>query len=331
MASTSSSISKTNSVQRPVKQKLAAAKETMSKIKLVTWDQLPDWQKDNHYIISGYVPQTDSYKKCVSSLSYIHNETVNIYTHLVPSLVAIVMLVTLMLFVLFYSFEIVTGKDIEYLQSLNSGTDSDRFWLVLPDSAAFSIFGFGVASCLGLSATFHTLKSHSHPVSTFGNQLDYLGIVVLIVTSMVSIINYSFMEYPVYRIFFWSLTGVLGSICATVSLKSRFRIPEWRTFRASMFVLFGLSGVFPVITQLYVLGFSETWRRSQLFYLLMEAFLYISGAAIYAARIPERWAPGKYDLFGHSHQTFHVLVVLAALSHGIGLYNAAHIAHNVKF
>ncbi len=39
------------------------------------------------------------------------------------------------------------------------------------------------------------------------------------------------------------------------------------------------------------------------------------GAAIYASRIPERWMPGKLDLIGHSHQLWHVAVVLAALVH----------------
>jgi hypothetical protein len=39
------------------------------------------------------------------------------------------------------------------------------------------------------------------------------------------------------------------------------------------------------------------------------------GAVIYASRIPERWIPGKVDLIGHSHQLWHITVVLAALVH----------------
>ena len=34
---------------------------------------------------------------------------------------------------------------------------------------------------------------------------------------------------------------------------------------------------------------------------------------IYATRVPERWKPGYFDLAFHSHQLFHVAVVLAAL------------------
>lgn len=38
----------------------------------------------------------------------------------------------------------------------------------------------------------------------------------------------------------------------------------------------------------------------------MLLLLLQSGGAIYALRVPERWFPGKFDLFFHSHQLFHV-------------------------
>ena len=36
--------------------------------------------------------------------------------------------------------------------------------------------------------------------------------------------------------------------------------------------------------------------------------LYITGAGLYAARIPERFLPGKCDIWFQSHQIFHLLV-----------------------
>ena len=59
-----------------------------------------------------------------------------------------------------------------------------------------------------------------------------------------------------------------------------------------------------------------------LFYLVLQGVLYIFGAAIYACRIPERFAPGRFDLFGSSHQIFHGFVLAAALTHLFGLYKA---------
>jgi adiponectin receptor len=47
-----------------------------------------------------------------------------------------------------------------------------------------------------------------------------------------------------------------------------------------------------------------------------------TGAAIYAARIPERWYPRRFDIYGSSHQIMHILVICAALSYTIGLVKA---------
>jgi adiponectin receptor len=200
----------------------------------------------------------------------------------------------------------------------------------LTDAIAAGIFLLGVATCLGLSATFHTLKSHSHAVATLGNQLDYLGIVILIVASMVTLTHYSFIDQTIlFRSTFWSITGALGTICAIVSVKPTFRSPDWRSFRASMFVAFGLSGVIPLLASLYFFGSISTWARMSQGWLLAEAGLYISGAALYALRVPECFAPGKYDYFGHSHQIFHVLVVLAAICHGKCLYESYKYGHAV--
>ena len=50
-----------------------------------------------------------------------------------------------------------------------------------------------------MSSTFHCIKAHSHPVSKFGNQLDYFGIVILITCSLISIILFAYYDYPWYR------------------------------------------------------------------------------------------------------------------------------------
>jgi len=56
-----------------------------------------------------------------------------------------------------------------------------------------------------------------------------------------------------------------------------------------------------------------------LFYVILQGVLYIIGAVIYALRIPERFAPGKFDILGASHQIFHFFVLAAAVTHFIGL------------
>ena len=63
-------------------------------------------------------------------------------------------------------------------------------------------------------------------------------------------------------------------------------------------------------------------------WVVLQGALYVTGAGIYAARIPEKWRPGHFDIWGSSHQIFHVLVVLAAASHLVGVVKAFDYEHS---
>ena len=77
------------------------------------------------------------------------------------------------------------------------------------------------------------------------------------------------------------------------------------------------------------MGWGELNRAISLTWLLAQGGLYVLGAALYAARIPERWWPGKVDVIGSSHQVFHLLVLAAAATHGAGLVKAFEYRHGV--
>lgn len=67
-----------------------------------------------------------------------------------------------------------------------------------------------------------------------------------------------------------------------VSWFEHFRTPEWRPYRAMMFVGLGVSGVVPVIHGLIIYGYPELNDRMGLGWVLLQGALYISGALIYA-------------------------------------------------
>ena len=46
------------------------------------------------------------------------------------------------------------------------------------------------------------------------------------------------------------------------------------------------------------------------------------GALMYIKRIPEKFYPGKFDIFGSSHQFFHLFVVAGIITHYIGSLDA---------
>ncbi|KAJ2048515.1 hypothetical protein GGH13_009042, partial [Coemansia sp. S155-1] len=70
-----------------------------------------------------------------------------------------------------------------------------------------------------------------------------------------------------------------------------------------------------------------TLNAVQVPYMLLMGGTYIAGATLYGARIPERWWPGRFDYWMHSHQIFHVFVVAAAAVHYVGVAQALRWTH----
>lgn len=287
-----------------------------TKTKLSFYHELDDWQKDNHYILSGYVKETNSYKKCVASLTYIHNETVNIYTHLLPGSLTLAA-------VLYY---------IEYhLPIYPTYLGWEKF--------NFAQFAIAVTVCLGASASFHTIKSHSQKICKFGNQLDYFGIIILITCSLISIVLFAFYDDTFHwKQIFLTTFLTLGTICTVLTLDPRFATSDYRPLRSLMFIIFGLSGLFPVIVAINKYGYHVAVARSNAHWLVAEGGFYITGAVLYAMRVPERFdfsigegrlKVGRFDIYFHAHQIFHVMVVIAAFCHWKALLGCYKYLHEV--
>ena len=66
---------------------------------------------------------------------------------------------------------------------------------------------------------------------------------------------------------------------------------------SGVFIALGLSGVIPALHFVITDGFWYAIDRASLGWLSLMAVLYIVGAVIYAARIPERLFPGKFDIW----------------------------------
>lgn len=49
---------------------------------MIPYDVLPDWLKDNDYLLHGHRPPMPSFRACFRSIFRIHTETGNIWTHL---------------------------------------------------------------------------------------------------------------------------------------------------------------------------------------------------------------------------------------------------------
>ncbi|KAI8929748.1 hemolysin-III related-domain-containing protein [Entophlyctis helioformis] len=258
-------------------------------------NRMPAWYNDNSFIRRGYRRITNSYAGCLTSLFFVHNETGNVYTHLVGALIFLVLVAG------FYA-----GLTVPLAASVGWG-----------DVAAFAAFYAGAIVCLGLSTTFHLCCCHSRDVLVYWNKADYIGIVTLILGSFIPVLYYGFFCYPTLRMVYIPSFSVLAALpYMSVSLMRRFSSPQYRYFRTGIFVALGVSGVVPLTHIVLIHGFSAAVRMFSVYDILLMGALYLVGAFIYAYRIPERWFPsGIFDIWGQSHQIWHLLVLAAALVH----------------
>lgn len=176
------------------------------------------------------------------------------------------------------------------------------------------VFLSGAMCCLICSSLSHLFACHSRRFNFFFWRLDYTGISIMIVSSFFAPIYYAFFCNPKARFCYLTSISVLGVLAVITLLSPAFSAPRFRLFRACLFLTMGISGFVPAGHALAL-----HWGNPQIFvaigYEFATAILYVTGAAFYISRMPERWKPGAFDIAGHSHQIFHVFVVLGALAH----------------
>lgn len=337
----------TDALVHAVKTLEARAESTL----LLLWDDLPAWRRDNAFIRSGYRSATrGSYACSLRSLFYLHNESVNIWSHLVGALAAAA----------------------AYLYC----AIRPRYASASPaDLAVFACFFGGAVVCLGMSATFHALLDHSEEVARWGNKLDYTGIVALIVGSYVPALYYAFRCQPLLLAVYLSLVRAPGTaslppadtafLTSSPDMRPRHRmrrrfmdrdvphaslapLPSRHVHRARRV------GSRPRRPRRHRSRLPRRRRKDEHFLghcprrhvhcrsrpLRREAPFppclgRVHGAVetgvadLEQVRWPERSFPGAFDIWGSSHQIFHVCVLLAAATHFYGMTKAFDHHHSV--
>ncbi|THH12152.1 hypothetical protein EW145_g207 [Phellinidium pouzarii] len=275
----------------------AVEHEAIEFVKTFTWSQIEEWQRDNEYIIRGYRRAQNSWKGCFHSVfGYLHNETVNIHSHLWAAI--------------FFLF----------LLLINSALVMSRYpTATLIDSVMCSVFLASAVFCLMSSSIYHMSGCHSEHVSRRCNALDYVGIVVLIVGSFFPAVYYAFYCDPHLERFYISVVSLSGLGAAYIVLNPEYQKSSHRGARTKVFIALGLSAIVPITHALLSHGLYTLRTEMGFDYVVLSGGLYILGALLYANRVPERFSPGTFDYFFASHQIFHAMVVLAALVHYVSV------------
>ncbi|KAL1648346.1 hypothetical protein SLS58_002099 [Diplodia intermedia] len=274
-------------------------KNTKSSTTLMTYNDLAPWQQDNEYILTAYRPLSRSYARSILSIPSLHNQTVNIWTHLLG-------------LVFFASLARHLWRTLAPLYATATHEDV----------VVFACFFAGCFCCLACSSAYHTFMNHSERVYERWLLLDFLGILCLIAGSWVPGVYYGFYCQRADAKFYLTLILVLAAASAIVCLVPTCRRPAWQPFRTTMFLALGVAGFLPMAHAARVYGVGLAHERMGWGFFALEFVLYGAGVAVYATKVPEKWRPGGFDVWGSSHQIFHVFVLLGAAAHLSGVVKA---------
>lgn len=261
--------------------------------KVIHFSHLPQWLQDNDFLHFGHRPPLPT-SECFKSIIRIHTETGNIWTHLLG---------------------VVAFSGLAAFFLSRPSTEIE-----VKEKLVFSCFFAGAIVCLGLSFLYHTLCCNkSKEVGRLFAKFDYCGIAFLTVGSFVPWLYYSFYCDWKPQVIYLSIVVALGIGAVVVSTFDFFAGPKFRPLRAGVFIFFGLSGIAPATHYGIVNGWEKSLEEVAIGWLILMGSLYITGALFYAMRIPERFFPGKLDIWFHSHQIFHCFVIAGAFVHYHGI------------
>lgn len=251
----------------------------------VTVSKVPRLFREPH-ILSGYRPMGQKWYCYLLSLFQRHNETLNVWTHLLAA------------FVLLLRWWAHTGAQ---------GYTADAASLPL------RIFLLSAVTYMLFSAVAHLFHSHSELAHFFFFFMDYVGVAVY--ESGCSLGHYFYSSEPAWRessiaLLFLPAASFLGwlSFASCCYAKCRYRRPypiQHKICQVIPPAFAFLLIISPVVHRL--LTVSWTQEPSLPFHTLQIVF-FLLAAVFFSCPIPECFFPGQCDFVGHSHQIFHVFL-----------------------
>ncbi|KAM6502148.1 hemolysin-III related domain containing protein [Amanita muscaria] len=265
-----------------------AAKRSLQGVRLIRYSDLPHAWKNNPFVTQGYrfIP-IERWPLLIMSIFALHNETLNIHTHLIP----------LILWGVYLGRQTVETPELLFM--------------------AFALL------CLFCSALWHTMSGCAHYRSmVFCARVDYVGIGWLISASVGTVVYYGYQCHPTKGYtFLWLcfLTGLAGNIFPFMDW---FNERKYRSYRIGFFLAMAFSSIAP----LAFLSLLHTPDEvvSYISPIVPSLLSYIIGLIFYAAHFPECMMPEKMrcwlDHIGlGSHMIWHCFIVLAVNQHRVAI------------
>jgi adiponectin receptor len=272
-------------MEATIEQALALAKEQG----LIRYHDLPVPWRINEHIVRGYRFH-ETKMGCVYSILTPSNETFNIWSHLIG--------LVIVLSIAFYFYPTSAHFTI--------ATKTDVF--------IAGVFFFAACKCLVCSCMWHTFNSiaKQNLMEQFAC-VDYTGISLLVAASIMTTEYTAFYCEPFSRWFWITITGFLGLAGVGLAWHPTFNRHDMAWARVGFYVLLAATGALPVLQLIYTRGLA--WAAYFYAPITKSLVVYLTGACLYAMKIPERWWPGMFDYVGGSHNIWHVAVLGGILFH----------------
>ena len=264
---------------------------------IATKDQIPGWLRDNDFLISGHPMPTFSYRRSFRLWRCLHMETMNIWTHCIGSAAFLAAGLAL--------HEYASGSSVVKLR--------------MGDKLAFGASISAAVGCFALSTTFHTLRSHSYKIHHFWGRMDIFGICILAVGGGTSATYYASYCNPILQRLFWTINLISGAAAAFTLFDTGGGGNKMRALRGGVFSLLALSAMLPIFYCIGSLGWHEACEQIGGQWFLAEGLTLVIGVCLFVGRLPERLCPGSFDVWGHSHQLFHICAVVGTAFHVLAL------------
>lgn len=225
------------------------------------------------FILTGYRLPNQSWRYYFASVFWLHNETVNVWTHAIGCV-----------FVLARAF------------ALGWQLDSFR------DSRSWPVVGFALGCCLNnlLSSSAHLLHSKSPRHHYVLYIMDYAGITFYGLANGIGAmyscshpLNFSQMEtffLPVVVILCW--LSFLACVLARLRYKGHVEI-ERKLIMVSVFGILAVFVSWPMVGRYTDCLRDEDCSLGSLNHITVVYVFFVLDGVLYAAHAPERWWPGR--------------------------------------
>ncbi|XP_061530993.1 membrane progestin receptor alpha-B [Phycodurus eques] len=250
------------------------------------------WVFQERHILTGYRQPDHSWRYYFLTLFQRHNETINVWTHLLAALIILV-------------------KWQEISQTVDFLRDPHAQPLFIVLLAAFTYLSF--------SALAHLLSAKSELSHYTFYFLDYVGVAVYQYGSALTHYYYAIEESWHARVqgFFLPAAAFLAWLTCFGCCYGKYASPtlpklSHKLFQVVPSALAYCLDISPVVHRIYAC-YQEGCSDLVVVYHLYQVLLFLIGAYFFSCPHPESWFPGKCDFIGQGHQIFHVFVMVSTL------------------